>query len=78
MKTNDKLRAYWSKNEKCVECFHPLGTQTGSDANYILSFVFHKSIIDELTLRGYNVETLKFSIQPALDNQKFASQRKPE
>ena len=74
MKAQDKLRAYWSKRERDLMLFHPLGMQTVCDAHY-LSGVFDKEFLEELRRRGYDPRTLKFSIEPLAGNDRFASQR---
>jgi hypothetical protein len=73
LRAADKLRLYWDKAEGLM-CFHPLGTQTQCDAGF-LAGVFDKGFLDELTRRGYDVATLRFSIKPQKGNQRFASQR---
>ena len=74
MKLYDKLRAYWSKRERDIMLFHPLGVSTSSDAHW-LSGIFNKQFTDELERRGYDVTTMKFSIEPQKGNTRFASQR---
>lgn len=69
-----KLRAYWCKRENDIMLYHPLGMQTSCDAHW-LSGVFNKEFTDELTKRGYDVATIKFSVEPKKGNTRFASQR---
>ena len=77
MKAADKLRATYSKKECDVMLHHPLGIGTKSDAGY-LSGVFGKEFTDELDNRGYDITTMKFSIEPKKGNESFASQRTQE
>ena len=81
MNAQDKLRATWGKKESDILLHFPLGISTRSDGHW-LSNIFNKEFTDELDRRGYNVTTLKFSIEPKeggkiFENgsQKFASQR---
>ena len=74
MKAIDKLRAYYSKRERDLMLYCPLGFGTRSDASY-LSGVFDKSFTDEMTSRDYDIETIKFSVEPSKGNDKFSSQR---
>lgn len=74
LKENDKLHAYWSKREKDLMLYYPLGTQTTSDAR-VLAEHLNKTLTDELDRRGYDVTTLRFSIEPKAGEQRFASQR---
>lgn len=78
MKSTDKLRATWSEKQQDVILHFPLGSGTSSDGHY-LAGVFNKAFTDELQDRGYNLATLKFSIEPHPTNKvgKFASMRKP-
>lgn len=71
---NDKLHAYWSKRERDVILYSPLGQQTTCDGAF-LAGVFNKAFTDELERRGYDVSTLRFSIAPKQGNERFASQR---
>lgn len=77
MKAADKLRADWSKRENDIILHWPLGSQTKCDASW-LSDLFNKEVTAELEKRGYDVKTLKFSIEPQKGNDKFASQREEE
>jgi len=75
----NKLRAKWSKKENCLEYFYPddsangcllhniftikdLGTYHPSPFNEFVRF-FDGSVLDELDRRGYDIKTLKFSIE---------------
>lgn len=91
MKPKDKLRAYWSKKENGLMLYHPLGEQTRCDARLLndalsakrcfadpgkpLGVEFDPSLLDELDKRGYDLTTIRFSIEPKRGNQRFASQR---
>ena len=77
MKTKDKFRVNWSKRERDLMIHYPLGSQTKCDGHWI-SGVFDKEFTDELEKRGYDVTTLKFSIEPQKGNDRFSSQRKEE
>ena len=74
VRPSDCLRAYWSKRERDLMLFHPLGQATSCDAHW-LSGVFGKQFTDELSSRGYDVTTLRFSVEPKRGEQRFASQR---
>lgn len=83
MKATDKLRAYWDKEDQCIGGWHPLGHQTRCDLNMLFDAWCHPgegraSFIYELDKRGYDLTTLKFSIEPKKGNVRFASQRTPE
>lgn len=75
MKPDDKLRAYWSKRESDIMLHWPGGSSTKCDGHY-LSGIFDQKFIDEMTRRGYDVTTLRFSIEPVKGNQRFLSQQK--
>lgn len=80
MKSEHKLRAKWDRRQRDLMIHWPAGESTNSDAHW-LSGVLGKEFTDELERRGYALSTLKFSIEPRLLNQRFASQRpcqKPE
>jgi hypothetical protein len=55
MQLKYKLRIFWSKQENCLESWHPAGLFTNRD-----------SIEKELQDRGYDIKTLKFEISPNL------------
>jgi hypothetical protein len=74
VRPSDCLRAYWSKRERDLMLFAPLGRETMRDSRY-LADVFCKAVTDELDKRGYDVTTIRFSIKPKRGEQKFASQR---
>ena len=73
MRAEDKLRAYWSKKENDLMLHWPAGVSTNCDGSY-LSCVFSKEVRDELERRGYDLTTLKFSIEPVKGNKRFTSQ----
>lgn len=74
MKKIDKLRAYWSKREDDIMFHWPGGTATKCDGHYLCR-VFTKDVLDELKNRGYDLTTIRFSIEPQKGNQRFTSQR---
>lgn len=74
MKAIDKLRAYWSKKENDIVLAHPSGSSTKSDGHF-LSMVFSQEVTDFLASRGYDITTLRFSIEPKKGCQRFASQQ---
>jgi hypothetical protein len=74
MKLFEKLRAYWSKKENDLIFSFPLGVGTKNDAHYLYG-IFTNEFTQELTKRGYDVATIKFSIEPIKGNPKFVSQR---
>ena len=74
MKARDKLRLHWDRKERCLGGWHPLGSQTQCDLAWLFGVVTPE-VLAELKTRGYDPETLKFSIEPAKGNPRFASQR---
>lgn len=74
MKASDKLRANWSKREDDVMLHYPLGIGSRSDGHW-LSGVFNKAFTDELASRGYDITTMKFSIEPKAGEHRFSSTR---
>jgi hypothetical protein len=64
MQLKYKLRIFWSKQENCLESWHPAGLFTNRDSKYLLSVM--DSIEKELQDRGYDIKTLKFEISPNL------------
>lgn len=77
MKAGDKLRVDWSKKENDLMIHWPAGSTTKTDAHWI-SGIFDKEMANELKRRGYDIKTLKFSIEPIAGNEKFCSQRKEQ
>lgn len=63
MKDADKLRVTWGMREADCMIHFPLGISTKSDGHW-LSGIFNKDFTDQLTARGYNLATLKFSVEP--------------
>ena len=74
MKRNDKLHTYWSKKENDLMVWHPEGAGTRCDGHWLVGSVFVKAFTDELIARGYDVTTMRFSVEPRKGNPKFASQ----
>lgn len=77
MRAADKLRATYSAKENDVMLHFPLGVGTSSDGHWLAS-VFDKSFTEQLAARGYDVATMKFSVEPEKGNSKFASQREAD
>jgi len=75
MKQSDKLHVKWSIRERDLIINFPLGIQTKCDGHFLASKVFSKEITDDLEKRGYDLTTLKFSIEPKKGDERFASQR---
>lgn len=73
MKAKDKLRATWCKKEKTMLFHIPAGFQTKCDGGY-LSGILTDDVARELERRGYDIGTLKFSIEPQKGNKDFDSQ----
>lgn len=69
---DNKLQAFWSKKERDIMLNYPLGVLTKSDGHW-LSGIFNEAFTNELTARGYDVTTLKFSVmvKPELRPDKF-------
>ncbi len=74
MKAADKLRATWSRREDDVMLHYPLGFGTKRDGA-LLASVFSKEFTAELSGRGYDPTTMKFSVEPKAGDPKFSSQR---
>lgn len=68
---NNKLRANWSKREKDIIVHYPLGIGTGCDCNYLLSDIFNKEFMEEMKSRGYDLSTLRFSINVDTKHKRF-------
>ena len=67
MAKEDKLKVNWSKRERDLIIYNPLGRGTNADAAYLFGF-FNKDFIEEMAKRGYDITTLKFEIKPILPN----------
>jgi hypothetical protein len=74
MRAVDKLRANWSKQENDVMLHWPSGICTKADGHW-LSGVFDKAFIKELEKRGYDPQTMRFSVEPKRGNERFTSQK---
>ena len=74
MKAIDKLRVYWCKKEDFRTFYMPSGNQTRCDGHY-MNGIITEDVINELDERGYDVSTIKFSIEPKKGNERFVSQR---
>jgi hypothetical protein len=77
MKKSDKLTLRWSKKDVDFVVSYPLGVGTASDAHFIQNVIDYKnkdlsfkSFVDELEFMGYDITTLKLSIEPKLPNNK--------
>jgi hypothetical protein len=73
MKARHKLRAYYSKKERDVILDFPPGSCTKSDGHW-LAGVFNTAFTDELARRGYDVTTMRFSVEPRAGHDKFAAE----
>lgn len=74
MRQHEKLRMYWSKKENDLMFWSPEGFFTTAAARYLDS-IFTKEVLKELESRGYDITTLKFSIEPKQGDLRFASTR---
>ena len=74
MRSEDKLRASWSKREKDIVLHWPGGSSTKADGHW-LSSIFDQEFTDELLKRGYDPTTLRFSVEPQIGNERFTSQK---
>ena len=76
-KRDDMLSAYWSKREEDLMFHHPAGPQTGADGHMLYGAVCHDKLIGglplakELERRGYDIKTLKFSIEKKADHPRW-------
>lgn len=52
-KVDEKLSVRWSKQQKDLKVYYPLGIQTHCDAAYIFSDVFNKQFQEEMINLGY-------------------------
>lgn len=74
MVKKDKLSYQWNKKENDFVTNYPLGIGTNCDSNFLLNFFSYalkgeeKSFLKELESRGYDLSTIKFSIEPKLPN----------
>ncbi len=73
-KRADKLLAAWSRRDRDLVFYFPLGYGTSTDSHY-LSTVLTAEFLQTMTSRGYDIETLKFEISPSAGQFKFASTR---
>lgn len=74
MKQREKLRATWCKSESDIMLHYPSGTGTRTDGAY-LSMVFDSQFVSQMKQRGYDITTMKFSIEPTTGNERFESER---
>lgn len=74
MRAKDKLRVNWSKSEQDLMVHFPLGQGTKSSGRYLIHR-FDDTFIEEMTKRGYDITTLRVSIEPNQGDTRFASQR---
>lgn len=54
-----RLSVKWSKKDNDLICDFPKKTS----ANYLFTKVFNDDFVEEITKRGYDLKTLKFSIE---------------
>lgn len=59
----NKLKVCWSQKENDILVDYPKGKSTKCDANYLLAYVFNDEFVKDMTARGYDITTLKFSIE---------------
>lgn len=70
MKADKKLRVSWDKRERTLMFHYPAGSQTKCDGGY-LSGIITEEVAKELNRRGYDKTTIKFSIEPKKDSDRF-------
>ena len=58
LKIDRTLKVKWSKSEQDLMCYYP----KKSSCNYLFSKVFNDDFEKEMIARGYDITTLKFSI----------------
>lgn len=68
IKAEDRLRVHWSKEECDLMAHWPTMVQGSSDASWLFGHVFTEEARKELTKRGWDITTLRFSIAPKLGN----------
>lgn len=74
LKETDKLRVCWGKEEyeRCepydLVIRWPMMQNGSADGSWIFSKLFNEENRKELERRGYDITTLKFSIEPKLVN----------
>jgi hypothetical protein len=77
-KSDDQLRAYYSKREQDLMFHHPAGPQTGADGHMLYGAICYDKLIGglplakELERRGYDLKTLKFSIEKDPTHKRWA------
>lgn len=59
----NKLKVHWSKKEDDLLGEYPLGKLSKCDVNYLFANVFTDEFENEMKSRGYDIKTLKFSIE---------------
>lgn len=68
-KKNETLSIKFSKKEKDLMYYYPLGSQTVCDGHFLYTFLNHvpsnngKTFMEELADRGYDTKTLLLSIK---------------
>ena len=68
MRPNNKLRVYWSKKAKDIMFYHPKSKVDARLLNHYFCYTKldtgggETTLIDELERKGFDLETLKFSI----------------
>jgi hypothetical protein len=67
----NKLKVKWSKQEKDIKCWYPLGIGTKSDMHYLFGEIFTLEFIKEIQNRGYDITTLKFEITVDSKGERF-------
>lgn len=77
IKNKDKLRVYWDHNEDDLVVSWPITCQGRCDGTWMFLNVFTNDVKKEFERRGWDITTLKFSIEPKLVNptrpEKFAT-----
>ncbi len=74
MNKKDKLSYQWNKKENDFVTNYPLGIGTNCDSALLFNVFCYldcghgKNILKELESRGYDLTTIKFSIEPRLPN----------
>jgi hypothetical protein len=74
---DNSLAVYWSKAERDLVLCHPSGPQTKADSHYLNACVITKEVSEELTRRGYDVTTLRFSICKAEGHARWEPPQEP-
>lgn len=67
----NKLKVHWSQNKSGLLGEYPLGELSKCDVDYLFANIFTDEFKKEMTSRGYDLKTLKFSIEVDKNGDKY-------